>query len=293
MPGIMQNRGQGLLTMLRITVEGGAAFFITSALIDYGVRLSRIGDWLIRLQIVPAALSLSLATLVFWLAVTLIFGRLYCSTLCPLGAMIDLSARMRGSKRAYRYSRPMEWLRTLSLGIFLLIALSAMAPARWLEPFGLYAKIVQTLTHPRLAASTAVTLTAAIAIIWTAWRRGRIFCNTLCPVGTILGCVSRNSAMRIDIDTDRCIQCRRCEHVCKAECIDMQSLVVDMSRCVVCFDCLPVCPNDAISYTPGRHTLSLPMMQPTKPSPSTSSSTLSSITCDNTSTCSKTSSTTE
>ncbi len=34
----------------------------------------------------------------------------------------------------------MEWLRTLSLGIFLLIALSAMAPARWLEPFGLYAK---------------------------------------------------------------------------------------------------------------------------------------------------------
>ena len=81
---------------------------LQKALIDYGVRLSRIGDWLIRLQIVPAALSLSLATLVFWLAVTLIFGRLYCSTLCPLGAMIDLSARMRGSKRAYRYSRPME-----------------------------------------------------------------------------------------------------------------------------------------------------------------------------------------
>lgn len=155
----------------------------------------------------------------------------------------------------------MEWLRTLSLGIFLLIALSAMAPARWLEPFGLYAKIVQTLTHPRLAASTAVTLTAAIAIIWTAWRRGRIFCNTLCPVGTILGCVSRNSAMRIDIDTDRCIQCRRCEHVCKAECIDMQSHVVDMSRCVVCFDCLPVCPNDAIRYTTERHQLAIPMMQ--------------------------------
>ncbi len=68
-------------------------------------------------------------------------------------------------------------------------------------------------------------------------------CNTLCPVGTILGCVSRNSAMRIDIDTDRCIQCRRCEHVCKAECIDMQSHVVDMSRCVVCFDCLPCAPT--------------------------------------------------
>ena len=165
MPGIMQKQRPGTAHNAADHRGGGAAFFITSALIDYGVRPSRIGDWLIRLQIVPAALSLSLATLVFWLAVTLIFGRLYCSTLCPLGAMIDLSARMRGSKRAYRYSRPMEWLRTLSLGIFLLIALSAMAPPVGSNRSGCMQKSSKTLTHPRLAASTAVTLTAAIAII--------------------------------------------------------------------------------------------------------------------------------
>ena len=96
------------------------------------------------------------------------------------------------------------------------------------------------------------------------FRNGRTFCNTVCPVGTTLSFISRYSIFRIDINTDKCVQCRRCEHVCKASCIDMTSHVVDTSRCVVCFDCLSDCPNDAIHYTYNRHQLSIPLMQRVK-----------------------------
>lgn len=282
---ITQNRGQGLLVILRIIIEASVAFFITAALMDYGIELTRLGNLLSRLQLVPAALAMSFSILVFWLAVTLIFGRIYCSTLCPLGALIDLFARSRGKSRAYHYSKPREWLRTLSLGLFLILLVSRAVPSEWIEPYGLYSEIVTRLFSPRLSLACLLAVIVVAAVAVSAWRRGRWICNNLCPVGTALGIVAQKSAMHIDIDTDRCIQCRKCEHACKSECIDMQSHVIDMSRCVVCFDCLPVCPNEAISYTLGRHTLSIPMMQQLNTSPTSL--------CNNTSTCSPTSSTTE
>lgn len=282
---IMNNRGQGLWTVLRITAEAAAAFFITAAILDAGVGMTRIGRYLESLQLMPAAFTLGLSTIAIWIGISLIFGRIYCSTVCPLGALMDLSARFRPAKRRYRFSRPAEWIRTFFLGLFIPLAVLATVPRQWIEPFGIYSEIVSHIRHPHisLGALTALALFAAIAI--TAWRRGRLICETLCPVGTMLGVIARQSAIRIDINTDRCIQCRRCVDVCKAECIDIESHVADMSRCVVCFNCLPVCPNEAITYTARRHTLSLPMMQPLKPTTQTQI-------CDNTSTYSPTSSTT-
>ena len=284
MAGIMQNRGQGVLTLTRIIIEASAMMFITAAILDYGVGMSRVGRWLSELQIVPAALALSISTLILWFAVTLIFGRIYCSTICPLGALIDLFARLRGQRREYHYSRQGNWIRSLSLGICLIVISTNALPHQWIEPFGLYSEIITNLTHPRIYLATAVSIVVIALISVMAWRHGRRLCTTICPVGTILGYVSQQSALRFDINTDRCTQCRRCEHVCKSECIDLNTHVIDMSRCVVCFNCLPVCPDDAITYTTGRHTLSWPMMQRIK------SPTPSNAICNNTLTCSTTSS---
>lgn len=294
--GFFQNRAQGLLTMLRITAQASAAFFITAAMLHYGAGLTAVGSYLEQLQIVPAALAVSLATLMFWFAVTLIFGRIYCSTVCPLSAMLDLFARLRGPARIYRYAPPASRLRMAALIILALFFASALLPRQWLEPYGLYASMVSAVARPRLTLATLFGIAILAALAYSAWSRGRIFCSTICPVGTLLGCVSRSSALHIDIDTDRCIQCRRCADVCKAQCIDLQSHTTDMSRCVVCFNCLPVCPNDAITYTIRRHTLSIPMMQHTGTAPSASpiqSPTTPSTPCNNTSNCSTTSSPTE
>ncbi len=121
--------------------------------------------------------------------------------------------------------------------------------------------------QPQLRVAVASGLGISIAVVTMlivgliAFLHGRTLCNSVCPVGTTLSFVSKYSIFHIDINTDKCIQCRKCEHRCKSSCIDLSSHVVDTSRCVVCFDCLSDCPNDAISYTFNRHQLSIPLMQ--------------------------------
>ncbi|MCX4331406.1 MAG: 4Fe-4S binding protein [Muribaculaceae bacterium] len=277
----------------RVTIQSAIAFFITAALLNYGVACSAIGRRAETLQLVPAATGLALTVLAFWLAVTLIFGRIYCSSVCPLGALTDLATRLRPARRPFRYRRPLNAVRTIAfLSLTALLVCRVAIAAEWIEPFGLYATVVIALTSGRatLAAAIAAAVTAVIATM--AYRRGRLFCNSLCPLSAPLGFIARRSAFHIDINTDRCTQCRRCVDACKAECIDIQDHVADMSRCVVCFNCLPVCPDDAIAYTLSRHNLSDPLMQKIK-TLKTENKPSTPLACDNTSNSSATSSTTE
>lgn len=278
-----------ILQFLRITLEAAAAFFITAAAVRYGVASTKIGMWFASLQIIPATLSLSLAVLAFWLSVTLVFGRIYCSTVCPLGALMDLGARARSTKKIFRFKKNKPSLRSTCFIIAaLLLIFSSAAAARWIDPYGLYVNIVTSITSPEVISSTIVCIVTLFCIALISYKRGRILCNTLCPIGALLGAISLRSAFHIDINTDLCIQCRKCSDVCKAECINLNDHTADMSRCVVCFNCLPVCPNDAIHYTLNRHTLSTPLMQKIiQNKPSTT------LACNNTSTSCKTSSTTE
>ena len=210
-----QNRGQGLLMMLRITVEACAAFFITAALMHYGVTCSRIGEWFSSLQLVPAAIALTLPVLAFWLGVTMIFGRVYCSSVCPLGALLDLFSRLRPKSKVYSYKRPVNALRTLSAVVCIaMLASGLLFPRQWFEPFGLYTSIVENLTARSVSLAAFISAAVVGTLAFMALRRGRMFCNTLCPIGALLGYFARRSAFHIDIDTDRCIQCRKCADVC-------------------------------------------------------------------------------
>lgn len=256
-----QNRGLGILMLARMTVEATSAYFVTAALLHYGAVSTAVGQCIIQAQPEVAVASLSLLVLAIWLVVTLVFGRVFCSTLCPLGALLDVMGRMRPSGKPFRFVRGSVSLRLsfLALAGVLMIVLRPDSPPPFF-PESFYAMLVEAFAHPQVGWTVAVCVTLTIALAVGAMRRGRLVCNTLCPVGTVLGLLARRSAFRIDINTDRCIQCRRCSDVCKSECIDLQDHVVDMSRCVVCFNCLPQCPNEAISYTPGRHVLSTPML---------------------------------
>lgn len=283
-----------LLLILRIVVSVSALAIITMALTSIGCTIPVVAGWLERVQLMPAILSFSLVTFIGWLIVTLIFGRIYCSSVCPLGTLQDIAAKCvrtgrRTPRHDYHYSKPLNSIRYFTLIVVLtcLMASIFVIPSI-LDPFTAYARICQEVIKPLYelitgnvadaadtpwwsAASfrmgTAAVAGASVAIItlllvcWIAARNGRTICNTVCPVGTTLGFISRFSIFQIDIDTDKCIQCRKCEHVCKASCIDLIDHVVDGSRCVNCFNCINVCPNDAIHYWPRRKQLSIPMMQ--------------------------------
>lgn len=230
----------------------------------------------VRMQILTALLSGASVCLLFWLVVTLIYGRIYCSTACPMGTLMDcVSAvgRIVGRRRcSYRYVPPSQRTRV----IFLIIALGtfiiggAFFPTLF-DPYSAYARMVDELVARPLglnpaavsftASSLAVAGVTALAVGLAAWKNGRIGCNTVCPVGTILGYVGSKSYFHIEIDPDKCINCGECERVCKAQCIKLPEKIVNNSRCVVCFDCTTVCPNDAILYKTGRFRLDMPMMQ--------------------------------
>ena len=83
-----------------------------------------------------------------------------------------------------------------------------------------------------------------------AWKHGRTWCNTICPVGTVLGLLSRFSLFKVRIDSDRCNGCGLCATKCKAACINSKEHAVDYSRCVDCFDCLGACKQKALVYNP-------------------------------------------
>lgn len=231
-----------------------------------------------RMQIMIAIMTGAAFWLIIWLLATLIYGRIYCSTVCPLGTLQDCVAVLRGflpgQRRRYRYHQPLNRLR---LGV-LVLTVSCMV-CGWmlipmlLDPYSTYARIVeQFVTAPLTGGGPAVpfafgtfavAFTGAAVTVGMSLKRGRLLCNTLCPVGTLLGAVSSRSLYHADINTDKCINCGECERVCKAECIDLLHHTVDTSRCVVCFRCMGVCPNDAITYRSGRHRLTMPLMQPT------------------------------
>ena len=87
-----------------------------------------------------------------------------------------------------------------------------------------------------------------VALVVLAWRNGRTYCNTICPVGTVLGFFSRYSLFRPEIDAEKCTNCSLCSRKCKAACINYKDHRIDYSRCVTCMDCIDSCKHGAISY---------------------------------------------
>jgi len=81
-----------------------------------------------------------------------------------------------------------------------------------------------------------------------AWRNGRTYCNTICPVGSILGVLAKYSFFKPVIDPKKCNECNLCARSCKASCIDVKTYSIDYSRCVTCMNCIEECKRDAISY---------------------------------------------
>lgn len=278
----------------RIILSSVIAVATTVMLLDYGQRSEEIFGFLSRWQLLPVSMAASVGVLLFWILATWMFGRVYCSTLCPLGTLQDLIARMAmrcrpKERRIYRYAPTRNAQRYF---ILLIMAASMVAGLSLvvtiLDPRSAYAGIVTRLLQPLygslLGASTRLggdaawasvaietgasgligfTIAATTLLVVTALSAtsGRLLCNTLCPVGSALSLVSRHSVFHIEIDTDLCTHCHRCEHVCKAQCINLVDHVVDNSRCIDCFNCLAACNDHAISYTSRRKQLSIPMMQ--------------------------------
>lgn len=260
---------------------------VTLLFLDFTGTVHAWLGWLARVQFLPALLAFNLGAVAFTVLLTLLFGRVYCSVICPLGVMQDVfaAAGRRAKRNRYTSSPAITWLRYIMLGAMIasLVAGSGLMlhrAALLIEPYSAYGRIAANLFAPLWQAGNNVLaylaeradsyafytvdvwvkslsslVTAAVTFVvigFLAWRNGRTWCNTVCPVGTVLGVLSRWSLFRPVIDTSKCNGCGLCERNCKASCIDSKAHAIDYSRCVVCMDCLEKCRRGAVVFEP-RH----------------------------------------
>ncbi len=243
---------------IRIAVAAVLFVGITLLFLNLAGILRPWLGWMPKIQFLPALMALNFAVIMGIVAVTLIFGRIYCSTVCPLGVFQDivswLSSRRKGKKARFNWSPEVKWLR---YGIWILFIMALVGGVQAfvaiLAPYSAYGRMVQTLLAPahltgKSAAALAVAIVTLVVVVVLAWRGGRTYCNTICPVGTTLSFISRFSLFRPLIDAGKCRNCHVCERRCKASCIRIPEHTIDSSRCVDCFNCLENCKFGALRY---------------------------------------------
>lgn len=241
-----------MLRKIRITLASIVFILCAALFLDGSGTVSSWFGWLAKLQFLPALLALNLAVVIVLIVLTLIFGRAYCSVICPLGIMQDgishISSMRKGKKARFRWSPEVKWLRYSILALFIIaLAAGLTSVSALLAPYSAFGRIATSLVRPALPTAIIAGVTLLVVGI-LAWIGGRTYCNTVCPVGTVLSFISRFSLLRPVIDADKCRNCRACEHKCKASCINIDNHEIDYSRCVDCFNCLDSCRFGALKY---------------------------------------------
>ncbi len=244
--------------MKKIRIALALLFFLGISLLLTGLLpgLHRWFGWMPKLQFLPAVMALNAAVIIALIVLTLVFGRIYCSTICPLGVMQDgisrvsvLAKRARKNRKPFHFRKEHKWLRYGIWVLFVAALIAGIQPAvAVLAPYSAYGRIVSTFLGNHQVPVMIVAGVTLVAVGLLAWFAGREYCNSICPVGTTLSFFSRFALFRPVIDADKCKGCRVCEVNCKASCIDIANKKIDYSRCVDCFDCLGACKSDAIKY---------------------------------------------
>ena len=270
-----------MLKKIRIGLALVCFSLLTLLFLDFTGTLHAWLGWLAKIQFMPALLAINIGAVIFLMVITLAFGRIYCSVICPLGVFQDIVSWIAGKRKKNRfsYSKAIPWLR---YGFFLLFIVAFIAGissfVALLDPYGAYGRIASNMVAPfyrwgnnalayfagkansyafyhvdvwlKSLTTFSIAVLTFVVITTLAWRNGRAYCNLVCPVGTVLGFLSRFSFFKPIFDTEKCNGCNLCARNCKASCIDQKNHTIDYSRCVTCMDCIEKCKQDAIRYRP-------------------------------------------
>jgi ferredoxin len=275
------------LKKIRTAVSLLFFFSILFIFIDFsGTIPPVIYDKITFLQLIPSVISFihgagwAASGFIIIFVITLIAGRVYCSSICPLGTLQDIIIYLSSfrRKRKFTFSPSFKILRYI---ILFTAALSAVMGniilLGFLDPFSNAGRIFTSMVRPllinlnnfvagifqnfKLYSLNSLDMRGfsipgfifasvfLIMIIILAVKKERIFCNTLCPAGTLLGIAARFSLIKIEIEENLCNGCGLCERVCKANCINKKEKSIDFERCIACYNCFTVCPKDGVAFT--------------------------------------------
>ena len=267
-----------MLRKIRTILAAVVFILITLLFLDFTGTLYCWLGWLAKIQFLPAVMALNVIVVVALVVLTLVFGRIYCSIICPLGVFQDVIARFNRKKNKYSFSKALSWLRYTMLGVMVVALVAGVGSVfQLLAPYSAYGRIATTIFQPIYKAGNNVlaflaeradsyafyhveqiatfgsvliiSIVTFVILVILALRNGRTYCNTICPVGTLLSFLARFSWLKIRFDEEKCKNCSLCSKNCKASCIDFKSHTVDYSRCVVCGNCIDKCKFDALKYS--------------------------------------------
>ncbi len=281
------------LRWTRVAVAAVVFVALTLFFLDFAGFVPSQAVWLAKIQLIPSILAGAFGVFASLVLLTLVFGRAYCSVVCPLGIFQDVLSffgRVFKSftKKPRKIRRDYAWRpNPLKFRVGFLVLAVATIPLglpflALLEPYGIFGRIaasvfkpiyllgnnaleavVKTLDQdnyafyyvdprPETWGAFAVGVASFLVLLVFAGRFGRLYCNSVCPVGTILGAISRFSFLKIRLDAEKCVGCGLCAKACKSSCVDVENRRIDASRCVVCFDCLTACRKNALSFAANR-----------------------------------------
>ena len=212
--------------------------------------------WLTRFQQIPAIMAgAALELLVLAVSVAL-FGRLYCSVVCPLGIAQDVvrlcvawALPKRTAKPLSRVVRAVRWT---VLVLFVLGA--AFGLTGLIAPYGIFGRFL-TLGVRRIGEPAALVIAWSVGlfafVMAMTFVRARWWCNRICPVGTFLGLFARWSFFHVRIDAAKCVKCGLCAKTCDKGALAVRedkTIAADPSLCVVCGNCVGTCRKGALKW---------------------------------------------
>ena len=200
---------------------------------------------LMDIQVIPLLQRLILnptglivLSFVFIILITVLFGRIYCSTLCPFGILQEfLFLLFRKKDNSYSRATSVKYFFCAFL-IGGLIGGTSLLIQRF-DPYSLFGSIVSGT----LWGGFALFIIAGL-VYW----KGRYFCAQVCPVGTMLGILSKYSIFQVHIDKKLCVACALCARQCPTGSINIKTGQVNNETCVKCFKCLTKCARGSIYY---------------------------------------------
>jgi polyferredoxin len=220
------------------------------------------------------------------LALTLLFGRVFCNWMCPYGTLHQFIAwifniRQHPDRWKSNQYRPIYFLKYGILIVFLIMASMGALQIGLLDPICLMYRSVTAALAPAsdmLVSATGHQLSRvgidAVLLETFKFAPGverrvfvgsfwiglvlvgfvgmnlvipRFFCRVVCPLGALLGVFSRFALFRINRDVHKCTDCNLCLTRCEGA-SDPQAQL-RLSECFSCMNCIDDCPEDALSFT--------------------------------------------
>ena len=140
-----------MLRKIRLTLAILFFTLVTLLFLDFTGTAHAWFGWMAKIQFLPAVLALNIGAVVLLILLTLVFGRIYCSVICPLGVFQDIVAWLgkKRKKNRYRYSKALNWLRYGVLGLFIVALIAGIGSlVALLAPYSSYGRMANNLFQP-------------------------------------------------------------------------------------------------------------------------------------------------